>query len=180
MVAMSSLWLIKHPLGSGSHGRRCNLSSGWCVMECGLLQSLSLRVINSVVASKASPQFSEAREGTAQGRVVSQLLLFANGNQTSVILIACFHLELLGTIPAFGNFKGSQYSLTAFGGTICLEWAFPKARIYNVNSKWEATRWPLQIHFLLVKLDLWTVLCCVVVDCVWYIQLVFISRFIKL
>lgn len=66
MAAMSSLWLIKHPLRSGSHGGWCHLSSGSCVMECGLLQSLSLRVINSAVASKAR------KKDTAHSRLSSR------------------------------------------------------------------------------------------------------------
>lgn len=82
MGALSSLWLIKHPLRSGSHGGWCNLSSGSCVMECGLLQSLSLRVINSAVASKAW-------KDTAHGLVSSKNQIeFASGNQTGVTVIS--------------------------------------------------------------------------------------------
>lgn len=81
MVAMSSFWLIKHPLRSGSHGGWCNLSSGSCVMECRLLQSLSLRVINSAVASKV-------RKDRARAVASQNQIEFASGNQTGISVIS--------------------------------------------------------------------------------------------
>lgn len=70
MAAMSGLWLIKHPWRSGSHGGWCHLSSGSCVAEYGRLQSLSLTVINSAVASGARKDMADGI-GSSENKIKS-------------------------------------------------------------------------------------------------------------
>lgn len=121
MAAMSSFWLIKHPLRSGSHGGWCNLSSGSCVMECRLLQSLSLRVINSAVASKVW-------KDTAHAVASQNQIEFAFGNQTGISVISPwtehYHFypdsttcsKSLNVLPAVAISRGTVQNLTLYTG----------------------------------------------------------------
>ncbi len=114
----------------------CNLSSGSCVMECGLLQSLSLRVIKlrQCIQGLFTTQRCQERHSmrTFLLKERTAAICSCKANQCHSNLQA-FTLELNETIPALASFKDFTIQSECFGGMFCLQWPFLKGTLNNAK-----------------------------------------------